>query len=122
MKAGKALVVLFEEGSKVLFKAITNTISDIMLRDRMSKTEAEMILDVTACANKNKMKDSFLRMHEANSKERGGSPYIQSKILAAYTVLSGTSPSFLEEFQSREKNPSGKEQKVLSTKNKRIQF
>lgn len=122
MGAVGALMVLFSEGSKVLCKAMAKTISDIMLGDRMSKLEAEMILDISPNTSKDRIRDSFLRMYCANTKENGGSPYIQSKILGAYTVLSGTSPRLLDlsEVDRRACQENGR--KTSYMKNKRAQL
>ncbi|CAD25980.1 hypothetical protein [Encephalitozoon cuniculi GB-M1] len=117
MEAGKALMVLLGEGSKVLWKAAVKTASDIIFRDRMSRMEAEMVLDVTPSTDKDKVRDAFLRIYCSNSKENGGSPYIQSRALAAYTVLSNTSldpPDCPSPETHQEANVS-----ILSAKNKR---
>ncbi|AFN84039.1 hypothetical protein EROM_110570 [Encephalitozoon romaleae SJ-2008] len=122
MGAGRALMVLFNEGGKVLYKAVAKTISDIMVGDRMSKMEAEMILDISPSTSEDKVRESFLRMYYANAKENGGSPYIQSKILGAYTVLSGTSPRLLNLFEVDRRARQEDERKAPCANNKRFQL
>ncbi|AFM99332.1 hypothetical protein EHEL_110580 [Encephalitozoon hellem ATCC 50504] len=122
MGVGKDLVVFFKEGGKVLFKAMASTISEAMLRDRMSKAEAEMILDISPSVSRDRMKDTFFEMYCANAKENGGSPYIQSKILGAYTVLSGASPKSVDFLEANRRICQRNTEKALHTKNKRVRL
>ncbi|KHN68838.1 hypothetical protein CWI42_120570 [Ordospora colligata] len=80
-------MVLMREGARVIGRSIMATVCDIMLRNRMTKNEAEMILQIEAGTSRNEVKAVFTRMYDANSKENKGSAYLQSKILAAYSVL-----------------------------------
>ena len=80
-------IVLMREGAKVIGKSIMATVCDIVLRNRMTKNEAEMILQIEAGTSHNDVQAVFTRMYDANSKENKGSAYLQSKILAAYSIL-----------------------------------
>lgn len=79
------LQTLFREGGRVLANALAKTVSDIVLRNRMSRMEAEKILMCPASGEE--LRSVFSRMHSANSSENRGSLYLQSRILAAYSVL-----------------------------------
>ncbi|KAH9410597.1 hypothetical protein HK407_12g17280 [Ordospora pajunii] len=80
-------VVLVREGIRVIGRSILATACDIMFRGRMSKKEAEMILRIESGSNHSEVQEVFARMYNANSKENKGSAYLQSRILAAYSVL-----------------------------------
>jgi DnaJ homolog subfamily C member 19 len=84
------LLVLFREGGKTLGRAFVKTVLDIVFCDRMSVSEAQMILDVAGAPDMEKVRSTYERMYSANSRENKGSPYIQSKVLAAYKVLERT--------------------------------
>ena len=88
MEPGKVAAVFLVEGARVLWRAAARTAGEIMAGGRMSRAEAEHILDVGHKAAEDRVQTAFLRMYSANSKENGGSSYVQSKILAAYSVLS----------------------------------
>ncbi|GLV41394.1 uncharacterized protein CBL_06624 [Carabus blaptoides fortunei] len=47
---------------------------------KMNRREASLILGVNPSANKIKIKDAFKKVMAANHPDRGGSPYIASKI------------------------------------------
>lgn len=85
------LTTLCKEGSKVLGKAVMKTISDMLFMDKMSPGEAEMILGISSDTGDERLRSVFLQMYQANSRENSGSPYLQSKILNAYTLLSTSS-------------------------------
>lgn len=80
-------MVLFKEGGKALGNAFVRTLSDTFFGDRMSESEAEMILDISSNSDNEALQSVFFRMYQANSKDNDGSPYLQSKILAAYNLL-----------------------------------
>lgn len=92
MEPGKVAMEFLVEGGRVLYRAVARTISEVMAGGRMSRAEAEQILDVAPRQGDSVARNSFLRMYTANARENGGSPYLQSKILAAYSVLSGSKP------------------------------
>lgn len=81
------LTTIIKEGGRTLARALVRTISDVMFGSRMSRAEAKMILNVSS-ESEDEVRAVFLRMHKANSRENNGSPYLQSKVLNAYTLLS----------------------------------
>ncbi|ELU17463.1 hypothetical protein CAPTEDRAFT_183020 [Capitella teleta] len=54
---------------------------------KMSKREASLILGVSPSANKNKVKDAHKRIMLLNHPDRGGSPYLATKINEAKDML-----------------------------------
>ncbi|VEN53135.1 unnamed protein product [Callosobruchus maculatus] len=54
---------------------------------KMNRREASLILGVSPSANKQKVKEAFKRVMAANHPDRGGSPYIASKINEAKDFL-----------------------------------
>ncbi|KAF7993016.1 hypothetical protein HCN44_005797 [Aphidius gifuensis] len=53
----------------------------------MTKREASLILSVSPAANKSKINDQFKKLMFANHPDRGGSPFIATKIKEAKDVL-----------------------------------
>lgn len=58
---------------------------------KMNRREAALILGVSPTASKTKVKDAFKKVMSANHPDRGGSPYIASKINEAKDFLEKTS-------------------------------
>lgn len=54
---------------------------------KMTKREASLILGVSPTASKSKIKEQFKKIMVANHPDRGGSPYIASKINEAKDML-----------------------------------
>ncbi|PAA67160.1 hypothetical protein BOX15_Mlig017835g2, partial [Macrostomum lignano] len=54
---------------------------------KMSKREAARILEVSQTASKNKIKEAHKKIMLLNHPDRGGSPYLASKINEAKDVL-----------------------------------
>lgn len=54
---------------------------------KMNRREAALILGITPSANKAKIKEAFKRVMAVNHPDRGGSPYIASKINEAKDFL-----------------------------------
>ncbi|KAK2175205.1 hypothetical protein NP493_743g00012 [Ridgeia piscesae] len=59
---------------------------------KMSKREAGLILGVSPSASKTKIKDAHKRIMLANHPDRGGSPYLASKINEAKDYLDKYKP------------------------------
>ncbi len=56
---------------------------------QMSKREAAMILGIKESANKDKLKEAHRRIMLLNHPDRGGSPYIASKVNEAKEIMEG---------------------------------
>ncbi|CAH1168242.1 unnamed protein product [Phyllotreta striolata] len=54
---------------------------------KMNRREAALILGISPSANKAKVKDAFKKVMAVNHPDRGGSPYIASKINEAKDFL-----------------------------------
>ncbi|XP_066262062.1 mitochondrial import inner membrane translocase subunit TIM14-like [Euwallacea similis] len=54
---------------------------------KMNRREAALILGVSPSANKSKVKNAFKKVMTANHPDKGGSPYIASKINEAKDFL-----------------------------------
>lgn len=54
---------------------------------KMNRREAALILGITPSSNKIKVKDAFKKVMAANHPDRGGSPYLASKINEAKDFL-----------------------------------
>lgn len=54
---------------------------------KMNRREAALILGISPSANKVKIKDAFKKVMAVNHPDRGGSPYIASKINEAKDYL-----------------------------------
>ncbi|KAK4880168.1 hypothetical protein RN001_008314 [Aquatica leii] len=54
---------------------------------KMNRREAALILGVSPTANKSKIRDAFKKVMAVNHPDRGGSPYIASKINEAKDFL-----------------------------------
>lgn len=54
---------------------------------KMNRREAALILGISPSANKIKVKDAFKKVMAVNHPDRGGSPYIASKINEAKDYL-----------------------------------
>lgn len=54
---------------------------------KMNRREAALILGVSPTANKQKVKEAFKKVMAVNHPDRGGSPYIASKINEAKDYL-----------------------------------
>ncbi|CAG9771328.1 unnamed protein product [Ceutorhynchus assimilis] len=54
---------------------------------KMNRREAALILGVSPSANKTKVKDAFKKVMSVNHPDRGGSPYLASKINEAKDFL-----------------------------------
>ncbi|XP_025836428.1 mitochondrial import inner membrane translocase subunit TIM14 [Agrilus planipennis] len=61
---------------------------------QMNRREAALILGITPSANKTKIRDAFKKVMAVNHPDRGGSPYIASKINEAKDYLEKHSSSF----------------------------
>lgn len=58
---------------------------------KMDKKEAALILNVRESSNKEAIKEAHRRVMIANHPDRGGSPYIATKINEAKSILEGRS-------------------------------
>ncbi|KAJ3094995.1 mitochondrial import inner membrane translocase subunit TIM14 [Phlyctochytrium planicorne] len=76
MKGGKGVV---GAGGKAFFKG--------GFEAKMSKREAALILGIPESASKNKLKEAHRRIMLLNHPDRGGSPYMASKINEAKDLL-----------------------------------
>lgn len=54
---------------------------------KMNRREAALILGISPTSNKTKIKDAFKKVMAVNHPDRGGSPYIASKINEAKDFL-----------------------------------
>jgi len=54
---------------------------------KMNRREAALILGISPTANKSKVKEAFKKVMAVNHPDRGGSPYIASKINEAKDYL-----------------------------------
>ncbi|XP_065669527.1 dnaJ homolog subfamily C member 15 isoform X2 [Hydra vulgaris] len=60
---------------------------------KMSKREASLILGVSPSANLQRIRDSHRRIMIVNHPDKGGSPYLASKINEAKDILEGKTKS-----------------------------
>ncbi|KAJ8940025.1 hypothetical protein NQ314_010856 [Rhamnusium bicolor] len=82
----------FNEAMKNLPKFDTDSVANSKyykggFDQKMNRREAALILGISPSANKQKVKDAFKKVMAVNHPDRGGSPYIASKINEAKDYL-----------------------------------
>ncbi|XP_056636036.1 mitochondrial import inner membrane translocase subunit TIM14 isoform X2 [Diorhabda carinulata] len=82
----------FNEAMKNLPKFDSTTVANSKyykggFDQKMNRREAALILGISPSANKAKIKEAFKRVMAVNHPDRGGSPYIASKINEAKDFL-----------------------------------
>lgn len=71
----------------VVMRALTRSIVEVFLPDRMSTQEACQILNVTKYTPFDEVESHYHNFYNANTPSLGGSSYIQSKIADAFKLL-----------------------------------